>query len=319
VCAAVPRALVSPQEHAGSTDCLSEMNADLLPLEKVVTGHGGTGKWTRKKAFGFSRHVRSRPKATPMRMRYDPRKSAGKGKGRNKDNHYHFDRTGQGYARMQVRREASSCDSASELLKTLTIHEEWDALGEQIYEELCAVSKGDADKSLYYSPATGWMLEDMCSDLAVYRREAAATQIQACWRGADGRAKATFVRAELTFFLLALQAARKMGLTVYGYQSEVVRGEHFLRLFVEPAESPEEWAATCIQAWWRGQVRRAKATFLREKKERRAKRAEAKSEAKAMQLSFSERLEPASPPDKSAGQAASGCSRASCRRASGAV
>ena len=98
---------------------------------------------------------------------------------------------------MQVRREASSCDSASELLKTLTIHEEWDALGEQIYEELCAVSKGDADKSLYYSPATGWMLEDMCSDLAVYRREAAATQIQACWRGADGRAKATFVRAEL--------------------------------------------------------------------------------------------------------------------------
>ena len=51
MCAAVPRALVSPQEHAGSTDCLSEMNADLLPLDKVVTGHGGTGKWTRKKAF----------------------------------------------------------------------------------------------------------------------------------------------------------------------------------------------------------------------------------------------------------------------------
>ena len=84
---------------------------------------------------------------------------------------------------MQVRREASSCESASELLKTLTTHDAWEALGEQIYEELHAVSKGDADKSVYYSPATGWLLEDMCSDIAVYRREAAATRIQACWRG----------------------------------------------------------------------------------------------------------------------------------------
>ena len=54
------------QGHAGSTGCLSEMNADLLPLEKVVTGHGGTGKWTRKKAFGFSRCVRSRREAAPV-------------------------------------------------------------------------------------------------------------------------------------------------------------------------------------------------------------------------------------------------------------
>ena len=151
---------------------MSEMNAALLPLEKVVTGHGGTGKWTRKKAFGFSRRVRSRPKATPMRMAYDPRKSAGKGKGRNKDNHYyHASIPGQGHARMQVRREASSCESASELLKTLTTHDAWEALGEQMYEELRAVSKGDADKSVYYSPATGWLLEDMCSDIAVYRRQ----------------------------------------------------------------------------------------------------------------------------------------------------
>ena len=81
------------QGHAGSGACLSEMNADLLPEGKVVTGHGGTGKWTRNKAFGFSRRVRSRPKATPMRMRYDPRKSAGKGKGRNKDNHDYITRT----------------------------------------------------------------------------------------------------------------------------------------------------------------------------------------------------------------------------------
>ena len=112
------------------------MNADLLPEGKVVTGHGGTGKWTRNKAFGFPRRVRSRPKATPMRMRYDPRKSAGKGKGRNKDNHDYITRTitttpGQGHARMQLRREVSSCESASELLKTLTVHEEWDAVGEQ--------------------------------------------------------------------------------------------------------------------------------------------------------------------------------------------
>ena len=35
------------------------MNADLLPEGKVVTGHGGTGKWTRKKVAGFSRRVRS--------------------------------------------------------------------------------------------------------------------------------------------------------------------------------------------------------------------------------------------------------------------
>ena len=77
---------------------------------------------------------------------------------------------------MQVRREASSCESASELLKTLTNHDAWEVVGEQIYEELRAVSKGDVDKSLYYSPATGWLLEDMCSDIAVYRREAAATR-----------------------------------------------------------------------------------------------------------------------------------------------
>ena len=93
-CAACPRVA---QGYAG------EMNADLLPDGKVVTGHGGTGKWTRKKAFGFSRHVRSRPRRTPMRMRYDPRKSAGKGKGRNKDNHDYLARIpGQGHARMQV-------------------------------------------------------------------------------------------------------------------------------------------------------------------------------------------------------------------------
>ena len=301
------------------------MNADLLPDGKVVTGHGGTGKWTRKKAFGFSRHVRSRPRRTPMRMRYDPRKSAGKGKGRNKDNHDYLARIpGQGHARMQVRREASSCDSASELLKTLTIHEEWDALGEQIYEELCAVSKGDADKSFYYSPATGWMLEDMCSDLAVYRREAAATQIQACWRGADGRAKATFVREELRQFpfsfkqfydahewevrehghnsawgrALALVAASKNFDAVYAahYAEQVYDARLLLFLF-------NGWlSVTRIQACWRGWLGRQAAKQAKAKKERRAKRAEAKSEAKAMQLSFSERLEPASPPDKSAGQ-----------------
>ena len=187
------------QEHAGSTDCLSEMNADLLPLDKVVTGHGGTGKWTRKKAFGFSRRVRSRPKATPMRMRYDPCKSAGKGKGRNKDKHDYFARIpGQGHARMQVRREASSCESASELLKTLTTHDAWEAHGEQIYEELRAVSEGDADKSVYYSPATGWLLEDMCSDIAVYRRAAAATRIQTWWRAKQSDHKsilATLIQA----------------------------------------------------------------------------------------------------------------------------
>ena len=217
------------------------MNADLLPLEKVVTGHGGTGKWTRKKAFGFSRHVRSRPKATPMRMRYDPRKSAGKGRGRNKDNHYHFDRTGQGYARMQVRREASSCESASELLKTLTAHDAWEALGEQIYEELCAVSKGDADKSIYYSPATGWLLEDMCSDVAVYRHAAAATlaatRIQACWRGMLGR-------------------------EVYSAAKE--------RKVQKERRAKREAAATRIQACWRGAVGYALGYILREEPENAA-------------------------------------------------
>jgi hypothetical protein len=70
---------------------LSEMNADLLPEGKVVTGRGGTGKWTRKKAFGFSRHVRSRPKGSPMRMW--TRKNACKGRGRNKGKYF-----GQGHA-----------------------------------------------------------------------------------------------------------------------------------------------------------------------------------------------------------------------------
>ena len=182
------------QEHAGRTDCLSEMNADLLPLEKVVTGHGGTGKWTRKKAFGFSRRIRSRPKATPMRMPYDPRKNAGKGEGRNKDNHDYFARIpGQGHARMQLRREASSCESASELLKTLTTHDAWEEIGAQIFEEMRAVCKGGVLMSRYYSPATGWMLENMRSDLAECRRTAAATCIQAWWRGTVGRAEATFV------------------------------------------------------------------------------------------------------------------------------
>ena len=116
-------------------------------------------------------------------MPYVPRKAKGKGNGRSKEG-------GQGHARMQVRREASSCESASELLKALTNHDEWEAVGEQIHEELRAVSKGDVDKSLYYSPATGWLLEDMCSDLAVYRREAAATRIQACYRGMVARDKA---------------------------------------------------------------------------------------------------------------------------------
>ena len=177
-CPACPRVA---QGHAGSGACLSEMNADLLPEGKLVTGHGGTGKWTRNKAFGFSRRVRSQPRHGGKRMRYDPRKARGKGKaffgdGRSKEG-------GVGHARLQVRREASSCDSASELLKTLTVHEEWDAVGEQIYEELHAVSKGAADKSFYYSPAMGWMLEDMCADIAVYRRADAATRIQSCWRG----------------------------------------------------------------------------------------------------------------------------------------
>ena len=83
----------------------------------------------------------------------------------------------------QVRREASSCESASELLKTLTTHDAWEEIGAQIFEEMRAVCKGGVLMSRYYSPATGWLLEDMCSDLAVYRREAAAMCIQACWRG----------------------------------------------------------------------------------------------------------------------------------------
>ncbi|OUV19087.1 MAG: hypothetical protein CBC48_22080 [bacterium TMED88] len=131
-----------------------------------------------------------------------------------------------------VRREASSCDSASELLKTLTVHEEWDAVGEQIYKELHAVSKGAADTSFYYSPAMGWMLEDMCVDIAVYRRAAAATRIQACWRGMVARDD---------------------------YQD------------------------------------------MKARKEKWEKRAVAKSEAKAMQLSYSERLKAAAPRDQSAG------------------
>ena len=286
------------QEHAGSDDCLSEMNADLLPLDKVVTGHGGTGKWTRKKAFGFSRRVRSRPRCGGG----FPHPARGKGNGRNSDRYGYI---GKGHARMQVRRDAPPCASASELLKTLTTHDAWEVVGEQIYEELRAVSKGDVDKSLYYSPATGWLLEDMCSDLAVYRREAAATRIQACWRGAAGRAKATFLRASLSAVRLALQAAQEMGWTVHGYRSEVVGREHRLVVFAEPLVSPAEWAATRIQACWRGWLGRddyQAAKQAKAKKERRAKRAEAKREAKAMQVSFSERLETASPPDKSAGQ-----------------
>jgi hypothetical protein len=297
------------QEHAGRTDCLSEMNADLLPLEKVVTGHGGTGKWTRTKAFGFSRRIRSRPKATPMRMRYDPRKNAGKGEGRNKDNHDYFARIpGQGHARMQLRREASSCESASELLKTLTTHDAWEEIGAQIFEEMRAVCKGGVLMSRYYSPATGWMLENMRSDLAECRRTAAATCIQAWWRGTVGRAEATIVREKLSFIMLALQAAQNMGHTVYGYHIEVVDRELRLVVFAEPNESPAEWAATRIQACWRGWLGRVDYQAVKEakqakaKKERRAKRAEAKREAKAVQLSCSERLETAAPPDKSAGQ-----------------
>ena len=282
------------------------MNADLLPEGKVVTGHGGTGKWTRNKAFGFSRRVRSRPKATPMRMRYDPRKSAGKGKGRNKDNHDYITRTitttpGQGHARMQLRREVSSCESASELLKTLTVHEEWDAVGEQIYEELHAVSKGAADKSFYYSPAMGWMLEDMCADIAVYRRADAATRIQAWWRGAVGRAGAVLERHSHFLVQLALQAAQKMGHTVYGYQLEVVDREVRLMVFAEPFEFAAERAATRIQSCWRGFLARDDYQDMKARKKKWAQRAEAKSEAKAMQLFFSERLEAAAPRDQSAG------------------
>jgi hypothetical protein len=225
------------------------MNADLLPEGKVVTGHGGTGKWTRNKAFGFSRRVRSQPRHGGKRMRYDPRKARGKGKaffgdGRSKEG-------GVGHARLQVRREASSCDSASELLKTLTVHEEWDAVGEQIYEELHAVSKGDADKSFYYSPATGWMLEDMCADIAVYRRAAAATRIQAWWR--------------------AKQSDQKSIL------------------------------ATRIQSCWRGFLARDDYQDMKATKKKWAQRAESKSAARAMQLSFSEWLEAAAPRDQSAG------------------
>ena len=46
-----------------------EMNDDQLPDCKVVTGHGGTGKWTRKKAFSFLRHVRSRRCTSPLDAR----------------------------------------------------------------------------------------------------------------------------------------------------------------------------------------------------------------------------------------------------------
>ena len=35
---------------------------------------------------------------------------------------------------MQLRREASSCESASELLKTLTTHDAWEEIGAQIFE-----------------------------------------------------------------------------------------------------------------------------------------------------------------------------------------
>ena len=183
---------------------------------------------------------------------------------------------------MQVRREASSCESASELLKTLTTHDAWEAHGEQIYEELRAVSEGDADKSIYYSPAMGWMLEDMCADIAVYRRAAAATCIQACWRGAVGRVK----------------AAQKMGWTVHGYRSEVVGGEHHLVVFAEPNESPAEWAATRIQACWRGMLGRDDYQAAWESKRSKEIALEMMMEDEACWAE----LQAASPPDRSAGQ-----------------
>jgi hypothetical protein len=203
---------------------------------------------------------------------------------------------------MQVRREASSCESASELLKTLTTHDAWEALGEQIYEELRAVSEGDADKSIYYSPAMGWMLEDMCADIAVYRRASAATCIQACWRGAVGRHKAQLLWLKATLDEVLLKLAREMSGKVHEYRSEVVRGDPLRASFVELIESLTEWAATRIQACWRGLLARDDYQDMKARKEKWEKRAEAKSEAKAMQVSFSERLETASPPDKSAGQ-----------------
>ena len=73
----------------------------------------------------------------------------------------------------------------------------------------------------------------------------------------------------------------------------------------KPTKKALEAAATRIQARWRGLLGREDfqaAKHAKAKKERLAKRKEAKREAKAMQLSFSERLETATPPDKSAGQ-----------------
>ena len=207
---------------------------------------------------------------------------------------------------MQVRREASSCESVSELLKTLTTHDAWEALGEQIYEELRAVSEGDADKSIYYSPAMGWMLEDMCADIAVYRRAAAATCIQACWRGAVGRVKATLVRKvkkEVREYIqlalkASLKAAQKMGWTVHGYRSEVVGGEHHLVVFAEPNESPAEWAATRIQACWRGMLGRDDYQAAWESKRSKEIALEMMMEDEACWAE----LQAASPPDRSAGQ-----------------
>ena len=70
------------------------MNADLLPSCKVVTGHGGTGKWTRKKVAGLSCRARRCPRCGVKPMRH---KAQGKGEGRMKEG-------GKGHALMQVRR-----------------------------------------------------------------------------------------------------------------------------------------------------------------------------------------------------------------------
>ena len=98
---------------------------------------------------------------------------------------------------------------------------------------------------------------------------------------------------------LALQAAQKMGHTVYGYQLEVVDGELRLMVFAGPLESPAEWAATHIQSHWRGVLGRDNyqaAKQAKAKKERRAKRAAAKGEAIAMQLASDEKLQSATTP-----------------------
>ena len=249
------------QERAGSTDCLSEMNAALLPLEKVVTGHGGTGKWTRKKAFGFSRRVRSRPKATPMRMRYDPRKANGKGKGRNSERYGHV---GKGHARMQVRRETSSCESASELLKTLTAHEEWEAV-EMCYPLLVEMCYGEI---LACAEAGQWQRAAAVSDLMV----------------------ATGLVADVERFVASIGATRKWNRAIRLLAAATAtRIQAWWRAKQSDHKSIH---ATRIQACWRG--------LLGRKDFQAAKHAKAKK-VRLMQLSFSERLEAAAPRDGSAG------------------